>query len=394
MIDFNPLTPEYRQNPYPHLHALRAVDPVHWSAGGYCWVLTRYDHIKGFLADPRCGIGLDILAAQPALAPVMAEPYNQIIRTQMLSSDPPAHPRLRGIASRTFTAAAVNELKGKIQKRVDDLFAAHAGTRTMDFITDFAYPLPFAVICDIMGIPDEERFPLEKFTHDLMRTTDPTPMTDQCTHEANHAAIGFRDYFLDLVPRAKAGSLFAHMAEALNEGQMDAEELVANSILIFCAGHDTVVNLFGNGLLALLRHPDQVALLRQDPSLTKNAVEELLRYDASVQIARRLAFEDLELGGKWIQKGAYVLCMLGAGNRDPDMYPDPDRVDITRPNIRPLSFGGGIHYCLGAGLARVEGEVVFSTISQRMPEMHITVDNPPFHRNTFVRGLSSLPIAW
>ena len=170
--------------------------------------------------------------------------------------------------------------------------------------------------------------------------------------------------------------------------------MCANATLVFCAGHDTVVNLFGNGLYHLLSNPDQLQLLRDDPSQMKNAVEELLRYDASVQIARRIPFQDVEIGGKTIFENQYILCCLGAANRDPELYTDPDRLDIARKNVRPFSFGGGIHYCLGAQLARVEGEIVFRTILERMPEVRLDGAEPVWHQNTFVRGLASLPIRW
>jgi cytochrome P450 len=394
---YNPLDPAFRKDPYPFLHRLRSEDPVHWSPVGFCWVLTRYEDVRTVLGDRNAGIGLDRLAKIPALQPVFAEPYNQIIKTQILAADPPSHTRIRGLLAPVFTTARSDGLRAHTQRAVDRLIEARAHERRMDFITDFAYPLPFTVICDLLDVPLSERAPLEDYTHKLMRTTDPTPMTPREVNGANEAATGFRDYFMALAHSRRGNpgdDLFTLLVRARDEGQVDDEEMIANTILIFCAGHDTVVNLFGNGLLALHRHPDQLELLRRDPSLVKNAVEELLRYDTSVQIARRVAFQDFWLGGKLIRENDYVLCSVGAANRDPAIYPDPDRLDVTRKNIRPLSFGGGIHYCLGAPLARVEGDVVFRTLVERLPSLRLETLDPPWHQNTFVRGLSSLPVSW
>jgi cytochrome P450 len=291
----------------------------------------------------------------------------------------------------------VDQLRPKIQALADSLIDPHEGKRAMDFMADFAYPLPFTVICDILNVPESDRPPLADYTHWLMRTTDPTPMSRDETDLANRAAIGFRDAFTVLATERRArptDDIFSDLANATTSGIINEEELVANLILIFCAGHDTVVNLFGNGLLALHRHPTELARLKSDRTLMKNAVEELLRYDASVQIARRSAFEAVEIGGRQIAEGHYVLCCLGAANRDPEVFPDPDKLDIGRPNIRPMSFGGGIHYCLGAFLARVQGEIVFDTIIRRMPELRLETLRPEWHQNVFVRGLRSLPVTW
>lgn len=394
---YNPLDPAFRRDPYPTFHRLRSVDPVHWSPGGYCWVLTRHDHIKAVLSDKRFGIGLDRLMQIPALQATFAEPYNRIIRTQILAADPPDHTRIRALANPPFTAPRVDTLRPRIQQIVDGLLDARAEARQMDFIAELAYPLPFTVICDLLGVPEAEREPLAGWTHQLMRTTDPTPMSLDEVDDANAAAQSFRGYFMDLARdrRKNPGSdLFSQLVDWRDRDALSDEEMIANTILLFCAGHDTVVNLFGNGLYHLCKNPDQLALLRADPSLLRNAVEELIRYDASVQIARRIPFEDVYIGGVRIYENQYVLCCLGAGNRDPEVYPDPDRLDITRKNIRPLSFGGGIHYCLGAQLARVEAEIVFRTVLQRMPALALATPEPAWHQNTFVRGLASLPITW
>ncbi len=391
---YDPLSPRFRVDPYPDLHRLRRADPVHWSPSGWCWVLTRYRDIQQVLADRRFGIGLDRLMAVPELAAVFAEPYNRIIRTQLLSSDPPAHARLRTVLGQAFSPTRLAALREETARVVDALVGDARRRGGLDLIADFAHPLPFRVICRVLEVPEEGSAPLEGWTHDLMRTTDPTPMTRAETDRANEAARGFRGFFLAKAERAGDGvgdGFFAGLVAARNAGTISEEELVANLILFFCAGHDTTTNLLGNGLLALFRNPGQLRLLREDPSLARGAVDELLRYDTSVTIARRTALEPVEVGGRVVGEGQYVLCLLNAGNRDPEVFPDPDRLDVRRPNVRPLSFGGGIHHCLGATLARIEVEVALCGLLAGLPALRPVSLEPPWRQNVFVRGLESLP---
>ena len=394
---YNPLTPEFRVDPYPALHRLRRADPVHWSPHAYCWILTRYEDIRFVLSDRRFGIALDWLMQIEALRPSFAEPFNQIIRTQILAADPPAHTRIRGVLARPFAGAGVAAMRVEIQATVDRMLDAIAPRGHMDVMAELAYPLPFTVICDLLHIPEDERPPLTSFTHKLMATTDPRPQTRQGIDDANEAALGFQTYFLDLARRRRAApidDLFQTMVIAVDDGTITAEEFVANMTLLFCAGHDTVVNLIGNGLLALHRHPRQLALLKDDPALVRTAIEELLRYDTTLQVGRRTALETIVVGGRTIYQGQYCVLMLSAGNRDPDVFPDPDRLDITRQGTKPLSFGGGIHYCLGSALARLEGEIVFGTLLRRLPALALDTLSPPWTENVFLRGLAALPASW
>lgn len=390
-----PLAPHFRVNPHPDLHRLRSLDPVHWSRTGYCWVLSRYHDIKQVLSDRRFGIGLDQLMQIEALKPVFAEPYNQIIRTQLLGADPPEHTRIRALFAKAVAPARLESLRRMSQQVVDELIAHAKAQGGMDLIADFAHPLPFRVICEILGIPESERAPLVDWTHAMMRPTDPTPMSAADTAWANSAAYGFRDFFLEMARRERAqpsDGFFHDLVIACDEGKLSDEELVANLILLFCAGHDTVINLFGNGMLALFRNPRQLQILQEDPSLIRNALEELLRYDTSVAIARRTALEPVEIGGRVILRGQYVLCLLNAANRDPEVFEDPDRLDVRRQNVKVLSFGGGLHYCLGAQLARVEGEVGITALLTQLPGLEATTLDPTWKRNVFVRGIESLPV--
>ncbi len=390
-----PLAPHFRVDPYPDLHRLRQLQPVYWSPSGFCWVLSRYNDIKQVLADKRFAIGLDQLMQIEALKPVFAEPYNQIIRTQLLASDPPDHTRIRAILAKAVGPARLDSLRRLSQTIVDELIGQAKSQGGMDLIADFAHTLPFRVICEILGIPAEERAPLVDWTHALMRPTDPTPLSPAETAWCNSSAYGFRDFFLDMVrrDRAQPGEGFFHeLVLAHDEGRLSEEELVANLILLFCAGHDTVINLFGNGMLALFRHPRQMQILQEDPSLVRSAIEELLRYDTSVTIARRTALESVELGGRVIGRGQYVLCLLNAGNRDPEVFDDPDRLDVRRANVKPLSFGGGIHYCLGAQLARIEGELGITALLTQLSDLEPETLEPVWKRNVFVRGPESLRV--
>lgn len=392
---YNPWAPGFREDPYPYLHQLRSLDPVHWSAWGSHWVLTGYEDTRFVLSDPRFRIALEVMEnASPYAKAELQQPYSRIIRTQILSADPPSHPRIRGLLAKGFTPARLEQLRPTIQRCVDECIDRGLADGRLDLISGFAYRMPFQVICQIMGIPQAEREPLEGFTHGLMRCTDPTPMTPDELWRCNQGAIGFRDYFMSLAARRKnhaPQSLFDEMLLAFGDQKLDHDELISNYVLLFCAGHDTVVNLFGNGLLALHRNPDQLALLRNDPALIRNAIEELLRYDTSVTIARRTAVEDVQVGDRTIYAGQYVLCLLNAANRDPKVFDEPDRLDVRRKNVRPLSFGGGIHHCLGAQLARLEGQIGLASLFARMPQLTLETLDPPWLQNTFIRGLESLP---
>jgi cytochrome P450 len=330
---------------------------------------------------------------------VMDEPVYRSMRHWMLQQDPPAHTRLRGLVVKAFTARRVEDMRPRIQEIVDRTLDRVASKGHMDLIADFAFRLPVTVICEMLGIPREEH---EMFFHGARtggRLLDPVPLSRAEIDEANAGSLMQAEYFrslFELRRRQPGEDLTSQLVQAEEEGsKLSNEELTANIILLFGAGHETTVNLIGNGLLALARNPGQLQLLQNDPSLITNAIEEFLRYDSSVQLTGRTALEDVEVGGTHVAKGESVLCLLGAANRDPAVYPDPDRLDITRANIRPLSFGGGIHFCLGAQLARIEGEVAISTLLRRFPKLRLDDPEHPDWRPTFVlRGLNRLPASW
>jgi len=397
---FDPLSPEFIRNPYPHYERLRTTDPMHLSPLGM-FVASRHAEASLVLRDKRFGKDYIERTKRRYGPQIMEQPIFRSMSHWMLQQDPPDHTRLRGLVVKAFTARRVEDMRPRIQQIVDQTLDRVAPQGHMDLIEDFAFRLPVTIICDMLGIPEEHREVFYTSSHDGGRILDPVPLTPAEIAEGNASNAMAQMYFQQLfeLRRKNPGNdLTTQLVQAEEDGsKLSNEELTANIILLFGAGHETTVNLIGNGLLALHRNPDQLALLKAHPELISNAIEEFLRYDSSVQLSGRVALEDIEdLGGKKIPKGESVLCLLGSANHDPAVYPDrPDSLDITRPNVRPLSFGGGIHHCLGAQLARIEAEVAIATLLRRLPELKLDDTVNPEWRPTFVlRGLKRLPARW
>src|SRR6202161_3407672 len=397
---FNPLSPEFIRDPYPHYERLRATDPVHLTPFG-AFVASLHAEASLVLRDKRFGKDYVERTKRRYGPKIMDEPVIRSMSHWMLQQDPPDHTRLRGLVVKAFTARRVEDMRPRIQQVVDETLNAVAGRGHMDLIEDFAFRLPVTIICDMLGIPEEHREVFYKSSRDGGRLLDPVPMTPAEIEQGNAGNTMAQMYFqqlFELRRRSPGDDLTTQLVQAEEDGsKLSNEELTANIILLFGAGHETTVNLIGNGLLALHRNPAQLALLKANPGLITNAVEEFLRYDSSVQLTGRVALEDIEdLGGKKIPKGESVFCLLGSANRDPAVFPDrPDQLDITRPNVRPLSFGGGIHFCLGAQLARIEAEIAISTLLRRLPDLRLDNAENPEWRPTFVlRGLKALPASW
>jgi cytochrome P450 len=397
---FNPLSPDFIRDPYPHYERLRGTDPMHVNAHG-AFVASRHAEVSLVLRDKRFGKDYVERTVRRYGPKIMDEPVFRSMSHWMLQQDPPDHTRLRGLVVKAFTARRVEDMRPRIQQVVDATIDAVIGQGRMDLIEDFAFRLPVTIICDMLGIPEDHREVFYKGSREGGRILDPVPLTPEEIAAANANGAMARMYFEQLFEmrrRQPGNDLTTQLIQAEEAGdKLSNEEMTANIILLFGAGHETTVNLIGNGLLALYRNPDQLALLKANPSLIANAIEEFLRYDSSVQMSGRVALEDIDdLGGKRIPKGESVLCLLGSANRDEAVYPDrPDRLDITRPNVRPLSFGGGIHFCLGAQLARIEAEIAISTLLRRLPELRLDDPENPEWRPTFVlRGLKRLPASW
>lgn len=397
---FNPLSPDFIRNPYPFYERLRRTDPMHLTPFGGC-LASRHEEVSSILRDKRFGKDFVTRTTKRYGPDIMQEPVYRSMQHWMLSQDPPDHTRLRGLVVKAFTARRVEDMRPRIQRIVDDSLNRVAGRGHMDLIDEYAFRLPVIVICDMLGIPEEDREIFFVRERTAGRLLDPVPLTRAEIDAANASHLASTAYFqrlFDLRRREPGDDLTTQLVQAEEDGsKLSNEELTANIILLFGAGHETTVNLIGNGLLALHRNPAQLALLKERPELITNAVEEFLRYDSSVQLTGRVALEDIDaVGGRRIAQGDSVLCLLGSANRDPAAYPDnPDRLDITRPNIRPHSFGGGIHFCLGAQLARIEAEVAIATLLRQLPDLELDdADNPEWRPTFVLRGLARLPARW
>lgn len=397
---FTPLAPDFLANPYPYYHRMRELEPVFfWPIGTY--VATRHADIAWILKDRRFGKLFEERMDRRLGREVWENSSSyRSLGKMMLVQDPPDHTRLRGLVAKAFTARRMEDMRPQIQTIVDTLIDRVEGDGAMDIMRQFAHPLPTWVICDMLGIPESDRQPFYDGSTVAGRLIDPTPMTPEELAQADESNRYKAEYFADLFERRRkepGDDLISQLVQVEEAGEkLTEEELFANVILLFDAGHETTVNLIGNGLLALHRNPDQLARLKADPSLMPNAVEEMLRYDSSVQMTGRVCLEDIEVGGVAMKRGDNIINLLGAGNRDPEVFGQPDQFDVARKGARNLvSFGGGIHHCLGAQLARIEAEVAIGTLLRRLPDLKLDNIETPDWRPTFtLRGLKTLPATW
>jgi pimeloyl-[acyl-carrier protein] synthase len=393
MQSFNPMDPEFLADPYPTYHRLRAEDPVHHSPLGF-WVLTRYEDVSSVLRDPR-------FIKEPLAALVAARFGAEVPRgvgLSMLDRDPPDHTRLRSLVSKAFTPRVVEGLRPRIQRIVDELITRAEATGSMDVIEEFAYPIPVNVICEMLGVPvaDHERF--RGWSLDIARGLDSIwlPPDSEIPRRSAASRHAISDYFRGLIAQRRASPrndlLSALIAAEAAGDKLSEEELVATCILLLIAGHETTVNLIGNGMLALLRHPAELRRLRESPGLITSAVEELLRYDGPVQRTARVASADATIGGRTIAKGDMVMPFIAAADRDPAQFPEPDRLDLSRSDNRHIAFGWGIHFCLGAPLARIEGQIAIDALVRRLPGLELATHEPEYRQSLTLRGLKTLPV--
>jgi cytochrome P450 len=400
MVAFNPRDPAFIANPYPTYHELRATAPVWRSPFGRSF-LTRYEDCAVLMRDRRVGKDYTEPAALiRRFGPTaMDEPAVLELSRMMLMRDPPDHTRLRGLVTKVFTARRIEDMRPRIQALTDTLLDKAMDGGAMDAIRDLAFPLPVLVICDLLGIPEADRARFVSSTASGAALLNPVPPTREELDRANESTETSAAYFeplFELRRREPRDDLLTLLVRAEEAGdRLTTEELRANVTLLFAAGHETTVNLIGNGIFSLLREPAQWRSLRDDPALIPNAIEEILRFESPVQSVARTVAEPIEFGGVAFDKGELIVALLGAANRDPAMFPDPDRLDVKRERLKPLSFGGGIHFCIGAQLARIEAEVVFSTLLRRMPELTLAAPETPCWRQSFtLRGLTTLPVTW
>lgn len=383
--------PKLRADPYPNYHRLREVAPVHRSPAGF-WLVSRYRDCSAALRDNSFGHD-DSGLPESARGILLEEGKRQ---QGMLRMNPPDHTRLRNLIGKAFSARMVAKLETRIREIVDRLLTEALEAGEVDLIDAFAYPLPLTVMSELLGVPDADFETFKSWSRALARGVDPEfTLTPEEIEARERASVEFTAYFRELLVERRANpgeDLVSQMAVAEERGDVLTEaELLVTCVQLIVAGHETTVNLIGNGTLALLRNPDELRRFREDPSIAPSAVEELLRYDSPVQFGVRQALEEIDLDGCTIAPGDFVALVLGAANRDPEVYPEPDRLDLTRNGERHLSFGFGIHFCLGAPLARLEGQIALSELLRRAPALELTRE-PEQNAGFGLRGLKELPV--
>ncbi|HZO08392.1 MAG TPA: cytochrome P450 [Myxococcota bacterium] len=393
------LDPKRRGSLYPYLHRLREVEPVlrtEQATGRPAWVLTRHADVREALKHPDVRSderGVEVFDVGPE-----GRCFVEMQRNTLLFLPPGKHDRVRGLISRAFTPRAVSEREGRIRAVLEGLIDRVEPQGRMDLVHDFAFQLPVVVICEMLGVPTGDLPRFYAWAHDSSRRGEIGEVDAEIVRRGEEATRGYTDYFLELIEahrREPRADLMTALIEARDEdgGHLSDEDLVGSCYILLQAGHGTTQDLLGMGTLALLRHPEQLELLRRAPAAIPTAVEEFLRYDTSVQISQRVADVPLELGGAKIPAGEVCVLLNGAANRDPAAFPAPDRLDVRRtPNLH-VSFGLGRHTCLGASLARLELRSAFGTLLRRLPGLRLDESAPPSWRDSlFLRGLETLPV--
>jgi cytochrome P450 len=391
-------TLEFHQNPYPLYARMRQNHPVYRSSEGI-WYLTRYTNVDAAVRDPR----LSKDHARMRDWHVRRTGRHDLGRLRdrfgrsMLHADPPQHSRLRKLANKAFTARRTEGLRPRIEAIVDDLLdVAVAAGPAMDLITALAYPLPITVICELFGVPPSDHDLVRAWCRQLVNQTEAVLIPT--FERIEQAADEFEEYLRHLIEKRRAepaNDILSALIAAVHSGdQLTENELISTCYLLLVAGHETTVNLIGNGTLALLRHPHQLRRLQQDPTLIRSAIEELLRYDNPVQRVTRIVVGQIKVGSYTIGDGELVSPVLAAANRDPDRFPNPDLLDLGRANNRHLSFGNGPHFCLGAPLARLEGEIAIGTLTRRLPALRLATKTITWRPKPALRGLEALPVTY
>ena len=397
-VAFDPFEPGFVDSPYEQYARLRDADPVHWSGVLQGWVLTRHDDVASLLRDPTVSSDLD--NASPTTV-VLRQRERQALGGRrsdtLVLRDDPDHNRLRKLLQRPFGPRPVEGLRRMVSARVDAAIAELAPQGAMDVIADFAYPLPVAVFCELLGLPDEDTPRVREWIRAVARMLDPVlddDEYDRCNQLMNEL-YGYLEGQVEAKRRAPADDVLTQLVHAEDDGDtLTRDELVAQLVTLYVAGHEPTTALVGNGLLALLRQPEQLELLRARPDLLPNAVHELLRYDGPNQFVRRIAAVPITFGTVRIAPGDVIYVGIGAANRDPDRWTDPDGVRVDREDAaRHLQFGAGIHMCLGSHLARLQAEVMLGALVHRLDDVALAGE-PVWSDRMVLRGLRHLPIAY
>ncbi len=391
--------PAMLADPYPVYHRLRAANPVVWVPSVDAWVVTGFEAVSASLRDSRLSSQrfdrvrekIEHKALRVAIDPGMRS---------MIHMDPPDHTRLRSLVSKAFTPKVVDSMEGHVQRMIDGFLDASKSPGRMDAMDVLACPLPITVIAEMLGVSPADRHRFKRWSDEIsvILSGDVANAPDADVNRALEARAELVEYFRSVVARNRGGAgsdLLTALARAEDEGaRLSEDELYSTAVLLLIAGNETTTNLIGNGLLALLRHPDELRRLRDDPALIASAVEEMLRYDGPIQMTTRMAKVDLEIHGASIRQGQWVFLMLAAANRDPARFPDPARFDVARTDNKHLAFGAGPHYCLGSSLARLEAQLAIRSLLTRYPRIGLATANVE-HRNNFnLRGLKALEVVF
>jgi cytochrome P450 len=398
-IVFNPLRPALRVDPHPFYRALREKDPFHRSRAADGWILTRYADVQAvlgdrtFSADERNLRRWSRIRARQGRAG-LPDPYESE-RASMLRLDPPDHTRLRTLVSKAFTPRAVERMRPTVEKYVAETLGRLEGRRTMELIGDFAAPLPVSVIAEMLGVPVTDRDRFRHWSDEAVRTLGDNTIADRLRALAAMDELGaYLEGIAEERRREPREDLLSELVRAEEAGErLSRTELFTTCVLLLVAGNETTAKLIGNAVLALLAHPDQLALLRREPERIPGAIDELLRYDGPVQLTSRMVTEDREFRGQRLRRGQQLGLGLAAANRDPEQFEDPDRLDVTRSDVKHLALGHGQHFCLGSQLARLEGVLALEALVTRFPGLRL--DGPvAWGDNTVLRGPRSLPLAF
>ena len=391
-VVYNPLSARMAQDPYPEYAALRERSPVHRSRLLNAWVFSRYADVDTVLRDHRRFSNdpakRSLTRRQHAMVPA-PDDYT------MLLLDPPDHTRLRALVNKAFTRRAVNALEPQIRGLVNSLLD-EVDPAGFDLMEAVANPLPVIVISEMLGVPPEDRARFRVWSNRRARLIEPTISASE-RKAASEAGQALGEYFRPIIRTRRAepeNDIVSALVQAEEEGDVLTAQEVLNMLrLLLIAGNETTTNLIGNGMLALLRNPDELERLRADPDLIPGAVEELLRFDSPVQTDFRGALEDCEVNGAPVRRGENIVLLIGAANRDPAAFEEPDRLDVGRSEGSHISFGRGIHHCIGAPLARLEGRVVLEVLLERFASMRLLDERPVYRGGVVLRGLESLPVA-
>lgn len=391
------LDPEVLANPYPLYERLRREDPVHWDPYLHAWVVTRYEDVVRVLRD-FSSVRTPTPQQLTDLGLSKLSPIAEALVKLMLFMDGERHGRLRGLCSQAFTPTRVERLRNHIQEIANRLIDKVLPTGEMELMDDFAAPLPSIVTAEFLGVPVTDHRKLKIWSADFAQLLGNFQHNPEGAQRAKKTLDEMVEYFRDAIRTQKehpTDGLVHYVISAEYEGDhFSEEELIPNLIATMVGGQETTMNLIGNGMLTLLRQPDVLEDLRAHPELIPSAVEELLRYESPSQHTARLAAEDIELGGRHIQKRQAVMAVMGAANRDPERFPDPDRLDIRRPDNKHVAFGFGAHFCFGAPLARLEAQVAFATLLRRLHNLKLKPGNIEWRNNLGLRGLNALPLAF